>query len=103
MGAIGHPDLIAGEQGRGDVGGKGEVPKGPGTGKGIGHDPGGLRIKRIGLTGLQVLLRLVVGVGNPSIHKGDAHGQIAQARHFLGLKKVVYFQKHRFPTRGCGT
>ena len=56
-------------------------------------------MKRIGFAGLEILFGLVVGIGNPPIHKGDARRQIAQPRHFLGLKKVVYFQKHRNPAR----
>jgi hypothetical protein len=47
---------------------------------------------------LQILFRLIVGIADPAIHKGDARGQIAQPRDFLGLKKVVYFQKHQTPT-----
>jgi len=37
-----------------------------------------LRVMRIGLAGLEIVLGLVVGIGNPPVHELDPGGEIAQ-------------------------
>ena len=53
----------------------------------------------VGLAGLEIVLGLVVGIGNPPVDKLDLGGKFLQPRDFPRVQKIFYLQKHRLPLK----